>query len=152
MVQNRKFVVWEWVDKPRNLVYVGWGRDGDTHPAEQLWINREVFTSDLTVWLREFKNAPPEWVDHSGIVHFYRHEACNVAASLRARYKAEGRTILDTRPWGARSGGGAARMIMAPDMSIYSSVRQAAVDKAVNPCTITRWCQSEENNGWTYLD
>lgn len=150
MGQNRKFVVWEWVDAERIPVYVGWGRQTRCHPSFTLWDMRMVFNSDLNMWLRKHEHEP-ERIDHNGIVHFYRQEASNVAASLRTRYQKKGRKLLDPRPWGTKAGGGSARQVMAPDMTIYSSVRQAAVDVGVNPCTITRWCQTR-GSGWAHLN
>lgn len=42
-------------------------------------------------------------------------------------------------------------MVISPDFAIFGSVRQAAVDEGVNPCTITRWCQSEGTD-WDYIN
>jgi hypothetical protein len=145
MAQRRKFVVWEWKENgsPR---FVGWGRVGRNHPAKDLWARRMGCDSDLNHWLRSHQSEP-ERVDHSLMVNYYKDEASSVAASLRRKYTAEGHTLLDPRPWGTREGGGAARMVMSPDLAIYSSVRQAATDNGVNPSTITRWCQSD---GWDW--
>jgi hypothetical protein len=149
MSQNKKFVVWEWWDGD-TPVFVGWGRIGRNHPAKDLWARRQGAKSDLNAWLLKHESEPKR-VDRAGIVNYYRHEASSIAMALREKYKAEGFRLLDSRPWGTREGGGAARMVMSPDMAIYHSVRQAAVDMGVNACTITRWCQTE-GTGWDYLN
>ena len=149
MSQNRKFVVWEWKEHgvPR---FVGWGRMGRNHPAKDLWARRMGCDSDLNFWLRKYESEPTR-VDHSSMVNYYRHEASNVAASLRKRYADEGFQLLDPRPWGTRNGGGMGRTVMSPDFAIYGSVRQAATDNGVNPSTITRWCQSNGTD-WDYVN
>jgi hypothetical protein len=105
--------------------------------------------SDLNQWLREF-DSEPERKDENPIIRFYRHEASTVAQGLRDKYKQAGHNLLDPRPWGTKEGGGSARMVMSPDMTVYQSVRQAAVDEGVNPCTITRLC-NRDGSGWDYL-
>lgn len=149
MAQNRTFVVWSWFDKAGRPVYVGFGKDYPVHPAVKLWDSRSMVKSDLTRWLREH-DKEPERLDHCGLVQFYRREAANVAASLRKRYRDNGDCLLDPRPWGTRSGGGSPRAVFGPDLTVYDSVRHAAVDQDVNPCTITRWCQTD-GTGWDYL-
>lgn len=151
MPTPRKFIVWTWFDSPDVPRYVGWGSNEPNHPAKRLWAKRLGANSDLNQWLRTFKWREPERVDHSGVVSFYRDEAAAVASTLREKYKAEGHTLLDPRPWGTKEGGGAARMVLAPDLTVYGSVRQAAISVGVSPCTITRWCQSSKS-GWDYVN
>lgn len=147
---KQRFVVWTWTDADGTPRFVGWGRASRQHPAKQLWAKREGADSDLNFWLRTFTEEPRR-IENAGIVRYYKHEAAAIAEGLRNRYKNDGNELLDTRPWGTRIGGGLARMVMAPDFAIYDSVRQAAVDEGVNPCTITRWCQSDKS-GWDYLN
>jgi len=149
MSQTRKFVVWDWWDDDGSVKFVGWGCMGRSHPAKELWARRRGAASDLNFWLRS-RNVEPIRIDRGGLTNYYRGEASSVARALRDKYVAEGHVLLDSRPWGSRDGGGAARMVMSPDMAVYNSVRQAAVDQGVNPCTITRWCQAAES-GWEYI-
>ena len=123
---------------------------GRSHPAKKLWAQRRGIKSDLNDWLRTF-DSEPERIDHTQALPMYRHEASNLADHLRKKYRREGHFLLDPRPWGTKIGGGAARMVIAPGLTIYGSVRQAAVDLGVNPCTITRLCQ-QEGTGWDYLN
>jgi len=131
-------------------MFVGWGRYGQQHPAKKLWAKRAGADSDLNLWLRRFKSEPHR-IDHAGDVRYYRHEASSVAKMFRKKYQADGRKLLDPRPWGTKEGGGASRMVISPEFTIFGSVRQAAIDQAVNPCTITRWCQ-EDGTDWDYLN
>lgn len=149
MPSRKKFVVWEWRDRtgPR---FVGWGRKGRNHPAKDLWARRRGQRSDLNNWFLSF-DSEPERKDHTAAVPLYRHEASHLSTYLREKYRREGYTLLDPRPWGTKSGGGMARTVMSPDWTIYGSVRQAAVDNGVHPCTITRLCQ-RQGSGWDYLN
>jgi len=147
---QKKYVVWTWFDENDIPKFVGWGRHGRSHPAKKLWAQRSGMDSDLNIWLQSFKSEPKR-IDHSGIVWYYKYEAAAVSTAYRDKYKDQGFKLLDPRPWGTKEGGGAARMVMSPDFTIYGSVRQAAVDECVNPCTITRWCQSEDSD-WDYLN
>lgn len=144
----RKYVVWSWhdADGPK---YVGWGERVYQHPAKRIWARRNHFASDLNVWLRQHDREPRR-VDYTSIVGFYRDEASLVASSHRDIFRRKGYQLLDSRPWGTKEGGGAARAVMGPDLEIYDSVRQAGMAEGVNPCTITRWCQTE-GSGWDYL-
>ena len=149
MSTPKRFVVWTWLDRtgPR---FVGWGRHGRQHPAKKIWAQRHGQRSNLNAWLCEF-DSEPERKDENPIVRFYKHEASSVAQALREKYTAAGHKLLDPRPWGTKTGGGASRMVMSPDLTIYGSVRQAAVDEGVNACTITRLCQTP-GSGWDYLN
>lgn len=124
---------------------------GRNHPAKDLWARRTGADSDLNRWLCKF-DKEPDRSDQRGLLgQFYRHEAQSLAATLRDKFKREGHTLLDPRPWGTRAGGGAPRMVMSPDFTIFGSVRQAAVDEGVHPSTITRLCQ-EDGTDWDYLN
>lgn len=146
MSTRQKYVIWIWRDEDGEPRFVGWGRHGRNHPAKQLWAKRNGAASDLNHWLRTF-DAEPEREELGGIVRFYKHEAAAICSGLREKFE----NLLDPRPWGTKLGGGAARMVMSPKFAVFDSVRQAAVDEGVNPCTITRWCQAE-GTGWDYLN
>lgn len=152
MPKIKKFVVWTWFEDSNHEfpMYVGWGVHDVNHPAKRLWAKRHGAGSPLNDWLRTYKYEPIR-VDHGGIVGYYCDEAQSVAAVKRQSYRAAGHELKSTRPYGTKTGGGAARPIMAPDLTIFQSVRAAATDVGVSPCTITRWCQSDDS-GWDYLD
>jgi len=150
MSSLRKYVVWVWFDVDAKARFVGWGRMGQSHPAKKLWAQRQGEDSDLNIWLRTFSSEPNR-KDYTSAVQMYRHEASATSQALRKKYKAEGCDMVDPRPHGTKEGGGAARMVMSPDLTVFGSVRQAAVDEGVNPCTITRWCQTD-GTGWDYLN
>lgn len=147
---RQKYVVWVWKEQgvPR---FVGWGRMGRNHPAKELWAKRHGADSDLNLWLRGFEKEPDRSDQRGLLRQFYKHEASSIAVALRIKYKNEGYSLLDSRAWGSYEGGGAARMVMSPDFTIFGSVRQAAVDEGVHPSTITRLCQAE-GTGWDYLN
>lgn len=149
MSTRQRFVVWYWAEDAA-VRFVGWGRVSRNHPAKQIWAKRNGVNSDLNIWLRTF-DAEPERTEIGGVVRFYKHEAAAICSGLREKFTKEGHVLLDPRPWGTKIGGGAARMVISPTFVVFDSVRQAAVDEGVNPCTITRWCQSEDS-GWDYLN
>lgn len=149
MPAHKKYVVWTWFDEDETPKFVGWGVYSRTHPAKTLWAQRNGIDSDLHIWLRKFKTEPKR-VERTGLVQYYRAEASAVAAVLREKCAKDGYKLLDPRPWGTKEGGGAARMVISPDFAIFGSVRKAAVDMGVNPCTITRWCQTD-GSGWDYI-
>lgn len=150
MPKAHNFIVWTWTDFQDVPRYVGWGSRDPNHPAKRMWAQRYGVDSDVHYWLRKHEREPKR-IDHAEVVRYYRDEAASVAAAIRAKYKAEGHKLLDSRPWGTKEGGGAPRMVMSPDLSIYPSVRQAAISEGVSPCTITRWCQSKSTD-WDYVN
>ena len=148
---TRNYKVWTWFFADERPAYVGWGWQPTGHPAETLWQNRYLFDSDLNLWLRK-QIVEPKRVDHARWMKYASNDAIAHAASLRDKYASEGHRMLNPRPHGTKAGGGGPRQVLSPDMAIHKSVRAAATEFGVNPCSITRWCQDDKNTEWNYLN
>jgi len=147
---RKQFHVWIWKDAAGNPFYVGWGKYEVSHPAKRLWASRDQFDSPLTEFLRRFSKEPDR-VNEAADVAMSREDARALAEGIRESIRKKGGIILDSRPKDSRVGGGLARKVLAPDLNVYDSVRQAATDVGCNPSTITRWCQ-EVGTDWDYVD
>ena len=148
-MSQRSHVVWTWLDEKRKPFYVGWGVHGHYHPAQALWMSRNQYDSPLTERLRTFRTEPKR-TKNSNHPAMSRNEARGLAVSMREDLTLKGYELLDDRPYVTRCGGGAARQILGPDLSIYTSVREAAAAAGVNPSSVTRWCQKVDS-GWDYV-
>jgi len=147
---KKKFVVWTWRRDDGTPAYIGYGSYRAAHPAKALWAKRFDVESPLNDWLRTM-DAEPSRENWETEVRFYRAEAQAICAEARRKARREGHKLLSNRPHGTKEGGGAAREILGPDLATYRSVRDAATRVGVNPCTITRWCQSVDS-GWSYVN
>lgn len=144
-----QYCVWTWLNDDGDPVYVGWGKFSLTHPAKHVWASRKAYSSELNDWLCTL-DSEPDRTYGEGAARFSRGEASHQANFIRRTEKAKGHNILSSRPTGTRSGGGSARGVLSPELDIYDSVRQAAAEQKVHPCTITRWCKSDSSD-WNYL-
>ena len=144
------YVVWEWQDKDGTPRYVGFGRmDGTTHPADTTWKDRHKVKSDLNTWLCELKKEPQRDKKLPS-TQMHRRDAMGVAEAQRTRHRKKKIPLLSKRPHGTCIGGGAKRAVIF-NGDVYESVRAAADDLGLNPCTITRRCH-KKTDGWSYLE
>ena len=149
MDQKCKHVVWTWLDTDGKPVYVGWGKFEKTHPAKIVWAGRNSYESELNTWLRSLKNEPKR-ATHTTSIPLRKQDARAMARAICERHRKADESLLDSRPDGTKLGGGGRRQVLSPELTVYPSVRQAAIDVGVNACTITRWCQ-EAGTDWDYL-
>jgi hypothetical protein len=143
-----RYHVWIWKDPAAGPVFVGWGREHLIHPALRIFRHAGEFNSELTDWLQEFV-MEPEREDVASAAKLTKREARALAEATRERLRARGIPLLNQKPRD-RLGGGGPRMVVGPDLEIYTSVRAASISEEVSPSTITRRCATE-GNGWDYL-
>ena len=153
MTVPEEFVVWEWLDKQGDPVYVGYGKmpiGSRKHPALKMFEMRNSEDSDLNVFLRGFKKEPKRSKKLT-TSKLHRHGARAIVFQRRSELAKEGYELLSTRPWGTVTGGGKPRPVKNPRGKYFASVRAAAIHEGVNQCTITRRCNSEKSK-WRYVD
>jgi hypothetical protein len=145
----KNYKVWTWFHEDKKTpAYVGWGEAHLVDPALRIFRHASDYDSELTEWLRGFTHEPPR-KNVTPSVKMTKREARAVAEAIRERLRAKGINLLCAKPRD-RLGGGGPRKILAPDLTVYGSVRQAAASEGVSPSSITRRC-STEGNGWDYL-
>lgn len=147
--RRKKYAIWTWLNGNGAPVYIGWGAYENTHPAKSLWAARYKQESELNTWLRGLSSEPRR-ANTSTTIPMYKKEARSIAEESRRRARRNGYVLLSSRPDGTKAGGGKGRAVMDAEGNIYRSVRAAASDYCVNPCTVTRWASSP-NSGWCYL-
>lgn len=148
-MSERSHIVWTWLDDNGDPFYVGWGVRGHYHPAKALWMSRTQYDSPLMDHLRGLSKEPKRARDSDQPV-MSRVDARGLAMSKREDFKERGFKLINDRPYGSRSGGGACRELLGPDLTVYESVRDAARSLDVNPSSVTRWCQKDDS-GWDFL-
>ena len=113
-------------------------------------MSRNQYNSALMEHLNSLTREPKRARDGEQPV-MSRTEARGLAMSKRESFRKRGIKLINDRPYGSRSGGGATRGILGPDLVFYESVRDAARIFNVNPSSVTRWCQ-KDGSGWDYIN
>jgi hypothetical protein len=149
MSKTPKFVVWTWLRDDQTPAYVGWGEFTIAHPAKHVWNSRDLYDSALNEWLRSLDKEPKRDTLTPSIP-FHKREARAIATAMRKAFREEGHNVLESRPSGTYNGGGGAKRVRSPDLTIYDSVRQAAEANGVSPSTISRWCQAADSE-WFHI-
>jgi hypothetical protein len=150
MPKPPEYAVWEWYDPDTRQHYVGVGKfQKGKHPSVRCWEARSVGTSALDDWLCKWPFPPPLVGDlPSGPLS--KQSAMAVRWSRIVQLRNSGANFFQSRPAGTWAGGGNRRVVISPQGRRFASVREAAKDYNVNPCTITRLCA--RGRGWRYDD
>lgn len=150
---QKNHTIWLWHDPDETPRHVGYGRFIDKHPALTKWEKRHEDDSELGLWLQKHSQEPMRSTYGPRLVSL--EHAIAAVLGLRDRFKD---TLLKTRGPSTYKGGHPARgvyFICAENIEhsqIFGTVREAADAMDVHPSTIVRWCQSESNINWGYLD
>jgi len=150
---QKNHAVWVWREMNEAPRYVGYGKFDDYHPAIIAFNHYRGGDSELGIWLAGYENEPLR--ENYGPKLVSRFTAMQAVIGLRSRHSA---TLFKSRGPSSYSGGHPSRQILYFDEAdcerskVYESIREASRDIGVNASTITRWCKSDTNVVWSYLD
>jgi hypothetical protein len=128
-----RWYVWEWLNAEGRPVYLGRGRrtaNGD-HPADILWDRRRTQNNELGKWLQSLSEPPRRNIQIVGS-HMYKSEADAIYDGRKLQLDKLNISLLQTRDFGSKIGGGDGRGVLDPNGDFYESVRAAARDPLVS--------------------